>query len=263
MGERAERLPLLFSQPITITNAEGSPWRHVKKHTRGVVAARSLFFLPPFGPFFPPRAALRPSTSPCHPAPIPRPSSHDPLTCPFFVVALTLPTSFAESECVYELLHEAISRSTVCELKPPNEPATLPWRPGRLPSRYWPQHKITLTICLGPLMRHTCGNQFYPTGPPPVVVRRFSFLPSLLNREPSPGDELFSRLLEADIIGKPFLSPFHPIIPFREHVLDSWPKMATQRSRGASQCSNFFLANMAAESLDSERSSEETGRFLR
>lgn len=133
-------------------------------HTWGV-AARSLFF---------PSTLRHCSFYLCYPvvfSSFPLSLTHPPtisyvrfssIPSPFFAV------SCKRHECT-RIVSRAISsrpyswrRPYICELKPPNEPAALPWRPGRLPSRYRPQHKITLTICLGPLMRHICGNQFYP-----------------------------------------------------------------------------------------------------
>lgn len=63
---RLERLPTLFSQPITVTNAKGSPWRRLEKHTWGV-AARSPFLFPPFLTFAVPLSTPRATLSAAFP----------------------------------------------------------------------------------------------------------------------------------------------------------------------------------------------------
>lgn len=103
-----------------------------------------------------------------------------------------------------------------------SQPA-LPWRPCRLPSQYRPQHKITLTICLGPLMRHTCGNQFYPGILPSVVVRHPPPLP--LSYESPP----FSRHRDESFPGQLIssesplaLSPSRYFFPRIVSSMDGW-----------------------------------------
>lgn len=101
-----------------------------------------------------------------------------------------------------------------------------------MPSRYRPQHKITLTICLGPLMRHTCGNQFYPRAKPPGLLLfgrpppPLSFEPAIPFRQTTMNRRPRDTARTPNILGKPSRPP---VIPFSECVLDRWLEMASPR----------------------------------